>query len=208
MYSTASQDTAGKFAGEVGSSHELIQNLEYRLVDIDSDEDADVLAAWYNDARIRHFAFQHRDADAYDFIATRKSVRKKMAACRDPNFRMYFVLIDGRPIGQFSLQKNARPVQKLKDISAWVGLMIGEQKYRGMGLGKQIVREIETRALTMGFQRIELGVYEFNVQARGLYKYMRYEEFVTVPKQTWWNGRNWGSVHMEKWIIEHSFENH
>lgn len=201
MYSTASQGTVGK----TGLVHLLPKSKEhhltYRLGDFDSDTDADLLALWYNDGRIRHLAFQHKSSDSYEFIATRHSIRKKMLGMKCPNFRMYFIECDGISIGQFSIQIQATPLQKHKEISAWVGLLIGDIRFRGEGLGKEIVIEIERRALEMGACRIELGVYQFNKQALGLYETMGYVEFTIVPKQTWWNGCYWSSIHMEKWLV-------
>jgi RimJ/RimL family protein N-acetyltransferase len=50
------------------------------------------------------------------------------------------------------------------------------------------------------YNRIELGVFEFNTVAIGLYKKMGYNEIGRIEDFTYWNGKMWQDIRMEKII--------
>jgi len=49
-----------------------------------------------------------------------------------------------------------------------------------------------------GLKRIELGVFEFNENARRLYQKLGYKEIGRIPDFTYWNGKMWPDIRMEK----------
>jgi RimJ/RimL family protein N-acetyltransferase len=173
--------------------------LRYRILDTDDKSEIETLARWYNDASIRHFSFPHGDASSYrrKILSEnlRQKIRKKQAG---KNYRMYFITWNGVPIGEMSVEIGGGQLLKHRPKSAWIGLIIGEKSARGQGLGARIMKKVESIAMEMGAQRIELGVFEFNVRAIRLYEKIGYKKFGRKEETTYWHGRLWGSLHMEK----------
>lgn len=49
-------------------------------------------------------------------------------------------------------------------------------------------------------QRIELGVFEFNTNALKLYQKLGYKEINRTEDFTYWNGKMWHDIRMEKYL--------
>ncbi len=64
------------------------------------------------------------------------------------------------------------------------------------------MRYIETEIRLHGLGRIELGVFEFNENARQLYEKVGYKEIGRIEDFTYWNGKMWQDIRMEKQIGE------
>jgi RimJ/RimL family protein N-acetyltransferase len=76
-------------------------------------------------------------------------------------------------------------------------MTIGESDYRGIGLGQQIVAFLIKQAETLGAKRVELGVFEFNDPARGLYKKCGFERIGQLSQFTYHDNRWWDDIRME-----------
>ena len=63
---------------------------------------------------------------------------------------------------------------------------------------KVVLGEEEIRKA--GCKRIELGVFEFNEPAKKLYQKMGYAEIGRIPNFTFWQGKMWTDIRMEKYI--------
>jgi RimJ/RimL family protein N-acetyltransferase len=172
--------------------------LRYRQIDPYSDTDIDLIVKWFSDRRIRHLAFRHRNEESYDNLIDRENVRQKVIEKSQKNYRQYIITYNGIPIGEMSLEIGAEPIRTQKVKTAWVGIVIGEASARGQGLGYRILKKIETIALEMGAIRIELGVFEFNKRAIRLYSNAGYSMCKKELNSTWWKGKMWSSVRMEK----------
>lgn len=51
-----------------------------------------------------------------------------------------------------------------------------------------------------GLKRIELGVFEFNQQAQKLYQKLGYKEIGRIDNFTYWQGKMWTDIRMEKYL--------
>ena len=49
-------------------------------------------------------------------------------------------------------------------------------------------------------KRIELGVFEFNKPAIRLYEKAGYKEFARIENFTYWQGKMWQDIRMEKYL--------
>jgi len=109
------------------------------------------------------------------------------------------ILLDGTPVGEMSLYVNAaHAVSKLAN-TAWISIVIGEARARGVGVGRAAMENLETRARQMGVERIELGVFEHNLRARSFYEKNGYVLLPEVKKHVfWWDGRLWDDLRMAK----------
>jgi len=59
---------------------------------------------------------------------------------------------------------------------------------------------LEEEIKAQGLKRIELGVFEFNTNAIKLYRKMGFEEIGRIDDFTYWDGRMWGDIRMEKYL--------
>ena len=94
------------------------------------------------------------------------------------------------------------PEHLLKPVpgSAWIGITIGEPEARGRGIGREAMRYLEAQITAKGLKRIELGVFEFNAAAIALYRKLGYREFARIEDFTYWQGRLWKDIRMEKYL--------
>ena len=59
---------------------------------------------------------------------------------------------------------------------------------------------LEAQVRDQGLKRIELGVFEFNSPAIGLYKKMGYKEIGRIKDFTFYQGEMWADIRMEKYL--------
>ena len=59
---------------------------------------------------------------------------------------------------------------------------------------------LEEQIRAHGWKRIELGVFEFNTNAIKLYQKLGYQEFARIANFTYWEGRMWQDIRMEKYL--------
>lgn len=64
-----------------------------------------------------------------------------------------------------------RELDKLKKVGKVCRFLIGEENYRGMGIGKQVLREaLRIGFENLNFEKITLGVFDFNLGAMKCYE--------------------------------------
>ena len=83
--------------------------------------------------------------------------------------------------------------------TAWISITIGEEIARGKGIGYQALQYLEQEIRKQGLKRIELGVFEFNTAAIKLYQRAGYREIGRIPDFTYWQGKMWQDIRMEKY---------
>ncbi|WP_173917728.1 GNAT family N-acetyltransferase [Halobacillus sp. Marseille-Q1614] len=113
---------------------------------------------------------------------------------------IYLIYVDGRLVGEMNYMVDPDHLYKKDPGTAWIGITIGEPEGRGKGIGYAAIRYLEEQITRMGLKRIELGVFEFNKQAFNLYKRLGYEEITRIPEFTYWQGKMWADIRMEKYL--------
>lgn len=113
---------------------------------------------------------------------------------------MYLIYDHGQLIGEVEYQANPDHLYNKVTGSVWVGIIIGEEYARGKGIGALAMKFLEEQIKAAGFQRIELGVFEFNINAIKLYQKLGYQEIVRINDFTFWQGRLWQDIRMEKYL--------
>ncbi|PFA67115.1 GNAT family N-acetyltransferase [Bacillus sp. AFS015802] len=113
---------------------------------------------------------------------------------------MFLIYLDNKLVGEMNYMVDPGHLYKKVKGTAWVGITIGEPEGRGKGIGFKAVRYLENEIKKQGLTRIELGVFEFNRQAHKLYQQMGYQEVARIPDFTYWNGKMWSDIRMEKII--------
>ena len=97
-------------------------------------------------------------------------------------------------------QVDPRHLYKKEPGTAWIGIVIGEQAGRGRGIGVPAIQHLEEQIQRQGLKRIELGVFEFNTNAIRLYQKLGYREIARIKDFTYWDGKMWQDIRMEKYV--------
>jgi len=111
---------------------------------------------------------------------------------------IYLIYAERQLVGEISFQIDPDQLYKKEPGSAWIGINIGEEFARGKGIGSQAMQYLEQQIKAYGLHRIELGVFEFNTNAIKLYKKMGYQEIARIDDYTFWQGKRWQDIRMEK----------
>ncbi len=152
---------------------------------------------WENDQQIKYLARFNRnqaDLDASNEITIASLVQ------RIQHTAIYLIYLDQQLIGEMSYQIDPPLLLKPEANSAWISITIGEHQARGQGIGNQALAYLEQQIATQGLRRIELGVFEFNQPAFALYAKRGYHEIGRITDFTYWQGRMWADIRMEKWL--------
>lgn len=172
--------------------------MAFRPLDLARDDDVGAIVRWSNDPAIRHLHTWCPDEATYRERDTPAAARERLRKAAARGKRVDLILVDGALAGQVSLEVDPPQLHRACPGSAWFGLVIGEARARGRGVGAAAMRHIEEAARAAGCVRAEIGVFEFNAAARRLYARLGYVEFARLPAFTWWDGRMWADLRLEK----------
>lgn len=111
---------------------------------------------------------------------------------------IFLIYSGNKLVGEINYQIDPPQLFKKVEGTAWIGITIGEKEARGKRIGSQAMQFLEKEILIAGLKRIELGVFEFNKPAIALYRKMGYVEIRRIADFTFWNGRMWQDIRMEK----------
>jgi RimJ/RimL family protein N-acetyltransferase len=113
---------------------------------------------------------------------------------------LFLIYLEDQLIGEMDYQIDPKHLYKKEPGTAWIGIIIGEEMARGKGIGQRALRHLEEDIRQQGLKRIELGVFEFNANAFRLYQKAGYQEIGRIPDFTYWNGKLWQDIRMEKYL--------
>ncbi|WP_082235533.1 GNAT family N-acetyltransferase [Halobacillus massiliensis] len=113
---------------------------------------------------------------------------------------IYLIYVDGRLVGEMNYMAHFEHLYKKEPNTAWVGITIGEPEGQGKGIGRKAIKHLEEQIYQNGYKRIELGVFEFNKRAFTLYKNLGYEVIGRIDDFTYWQGKMWQDIRMEKYL--------
>jgi RimJ/RimL family protein N-acetyltransferase len=155
----------------------------------------DAIVKWYNDEEIAPFIhpnFQAAKQPPY----TKDDVRHSWK--ETPDKFNYLIFDTAQVIGELSIQRNFFMLHDNVPNTAWISICIGEKEYWGQGVAQTAMRYLETECVRLGFERIELGVFEHNARAYRLYQKMGYREIARYPDFTYSQGKWHADIRMEK----------
>jgi RimJ/RimL family protein N-acetyltransferase len=158
---------------------------------------AEAFTRWENDPLLIPLSRPNRDqAD----LERHHSITADELAQRAQHQPTYLIYLNDRLIGEMNYQIDPAHLYRKEPGTAWIGITIGEEVGRGKGFGGQALRYLEKQIALHGFQRIELGVFEFNTPAFRLYQKLSYTEIGRLEGFTYWQGRMWQDIRMEKYL--------
>jgi RimJ/RimL family protein N-acetyltransferase len=172
-------------------------NIHFEVLSVNEDLIARMIR-WYNDAEIApfiHCNFQAQEPPLF----TRTEA---LAACAYHPDKFNYLIFDGfTAIGEISITRNFFMLHHNVPGSAWVSICIGEKEYWGKGIAQLAMTFLEEECRNIGFQRIELGVFENNVRAYRRYLSLGYREIARYPEFTFSNGSWVADIRMEKYLL-------
>lgn len=172
-------------------------NIYFRELDKTKIDDFICVSNWDNDSEIKYFVRPNFSEDEISDIIPEELFEN---ALTNNNNYVYIIIADDNPIGYVSIQKDPPHLYHKVNNTAWVSIAIGDKKYRGAGIGKIAMQFLEEKCRDRGLNRIELGVFAFNINAIKLYKKSGYKEIAIVKKFTFYNGKWQDDIRMEKYL--------
>ncbi|MBT3338339.1 MAG: GNAT family N-acetyltransferase [Anaerolineae bacterium] len=170
-------------------------NIVFEKLNTPTPEIANILNKWANDPALIPVVRPNFSKEA---LESREVVTPDSLLKRLEYNQIYLIYLDGNLIGEVSFQIDPKQLYRKTPGSAWVGINIGEASARGKGVGTLAMRFLEKEIAELGLKRIELGVFEFNENAIKLYKKMGYKEIGRIDNFTYWDGKMWQDIRMEK----------
>ena len=172
-------------------------NIKFRKLVEPTADITEYISRWENDPALIPFARPNKDQEALD---AREVVTIEALEQRLEHDHMYLIYLDDQLVGQMDYQIDPKHLYKKHAGTAWIGIVIGEETARGKGIGQLALEYLENEIKLHGLGRIELGVFEFNTNAIKLYQKAGYQEIGRIPDFTFWQGRMWQDIRMEKYI--------
>lgn len=160
-----------------------------------SEEIAAAFTRWESDPELIPLSRPNQNQEDIEKIET---VTVEALAHRLERNTVFLIYSGSKLVGEISYQIDPPHLFKKVKETAWIGITIGEKEARGKGIGIQAMQFLEKQILDAGLKRIELGVFEFNKPAIALYQKMGYVEIGRIKDFTFWNGRMWQDIRMEK----------
>ncbi len=170
--------------------------IEFEKLAIPTPDIAMALNDWANDPALAHLMRPSRDKEE---LKQKVSVTTQTLLDRlERGYQIYLIYADGKLVGEMNYTVNPPQLLKKERGSAWLGIGIGEASARGKGVGVQAMQYLESEIRAQGLARMELGVFEYNERAIKLYKKMGFKEIGRIEGFTYWQGRMWTDIRMEK----------
>jgi RimJ/RimL family protein N-acetyltransferase len=171
--------------------------VEFKQLKSSSPEIAGILDKWGNDpGLIPYIRPNPTEAD----LEEHQPVTVKLLEQRLQHHQIYLIYANGQLVGEMDYQVDPPHLFKKVTGTAWIGINIGEEIARGKGVGVDAMHFLEQQARANGVKRIELGVFEFNHRAIKLYTKMGYREIGRINDFTFWQGKLWQDIRMEKYL--------
>jgi RimJ/RimL family protein N-acetyltransferase len=172
-------------------------NVQYRKLTQPTADVAERFTRWENDPALIPFIRPNPDREALD---ARKIITIEVLKQRLEHHQMYLIYLDNQLVGEIEYQVDPRYLFKKEPGTAWIGIVIGEEIARGKGIGQQALLYLESEIKHRDLKRMELGVFEFNTNAIKLYQKAGFQEIGRIPDFTFWQGKMWQDIRMEKYV--------
>ncbi len=158
---------------------------------------AEAFTRWENDPVLIPFMRPNKDQDDIDkkSVVTVEDLEERIK-----HHHIFLIHLENQLIGEMSYTIDPLHLYKKETGTAWIGIDIGEEIGRGKGVGFPAMQYLEEQINFAGYQRIELGVFEFNAKAIKLYQKLGYIEIARINDFTYWRGKMWQDIRMEKFL--------
>jgi RimJ/RimL family protein N-acetyltransferase len=172
-------------------------DIKFKQLIEPTDEIAEHFNRWENDPTLIPLIRPNKDKQAFE---ARGTVTSKDLEQRLEHHQIYLIYLEDQLVGEMDYQIDPKHLLKKEAGTAWIGIVIGEEIARGKGIGRLAMNYLEEQIKLHGFKRIELGVFEFNKPAIRLYESAGYKEIGRIADFTYWQGKMWQDIRMEKYV--------
>lgn len=172
-------------------------NIRFQKLTSPTPEIAASFSKWENDHLL--IPLTRPNLNEEDLLG-RKPVSVEDLLERIKHSHTYLIYAQGELVGEMGYKVDPAYVYKKVKGTAWISITIGEESGRGKGIGYQALRYLEEQIKLQGLKRVELGVFEFNTRAVKLYQKSGYEEIARIEDFTYWQGKMWQDIRMEKYV--------
>ncbi|HKI53625.1 MAG TPA: GNAT family N-acetyltransferase [Anaerolineales bacterium] len=152
---------------------------------------------WENDPSLAPLIRPNPNEEA---LHRKKTITEEELTKRLKHHHIYLIYFNGQLIGEMDYQIDPGHLYKKEPGTAWIGILIGEETGRSKGIGFQAMQYLEEQIKQHGSKRIELAVFEFNPIAIKLYQKLGYKEIGRINDFTFWQGKMWQDIRMEKYL--------
>lgn len=172
-------------------------NIKFAKLVAPSAEITEAFTKWENDPTLIYLMRpNHTQADLdRRSVITQEELQKQLE-----HDSIYLIYSEGQLVGEMDYQMNPAHLYKQEVNTAWLGIKIGEESARGKGIGFLAIQFLERVIKLQNVKRIELGVFEFNTNAHKLYQKLGYQEIGRIPNFTFWRGKMWTDIRLEKYF--------
>lgn len=177
--------------------NEPAHHLQFQRLREPNPEIAAALDRWANDPELVPFM---RPSRSRQELEEPVKITPETLAARLQQHPIYLIYAEGNLVGEMNYQIDPDHLYRKIPGTAWVGITIGDRSAWGRGIGTRAMRFLEERIREAGCLRIELGVFEFNTRAQHLYRKLGYREIGRIDQFTFWKGKMWQDIRMEKLI--------
>jgi len=171
--------------------------LSFTKLTTPTPEIAETFQRWENDVTLKYLT---RPNENREELERQHTISVESLVNRIKHDQMYLIYIDDKLVGEMDFQIDPSHLFKKETGTAWIGIVIGEEEARGKGIGWKAMQFLEEQIQGQGLRRIELGVFEFNANAIRLYQKAGYQEISRIPEFTYWQGKMWDDIRMEKYL--------
>ncbi|WMJ23991.1 GNAT family N-acetyltransferase [Paludicola sp. MB14-C6] len=172
-------------------------NITYQKTSADTIDDIELMCKWDNDEEIQYFIRPNFNEQNIPRITIEETIKSMKA---NQKKSVYMILCDNIKVGYISIQTDVPYLFKPDDSSAWISICIGEKAYQRMGIGERAMQFLEEKCKELYCNRIELGVFEYNLKARAFYKKVGYRTIGENKNFVYYNGKWHNDIRMEKMI--------
>jgi RimJ/RimL family protein N-acetyltransferase len=172
-------------------------NIQFKKLTEPTPSIVEAFNRWENDPAIIPLTRPNKDKED---LERREKITLNDLSKRLEHHPTYLIYLDDILIGEMNYMVDPGHLYKKEAGTAWIGITIGEPQGRGKGFGNQAIQYLEEQIKMEGLARIELGVFEFNKNAMKLYRKMGYKEIGYIENFTYWEGKMWTDIRMEKYV--------
>ena len=175
-------------------------NIQFIKFDLDNQNHLGFLVKWENDSELNHLLIPRRDDSPMESLSIETLKKRYLDS---PKFEGgTWMIQDGEKlIGYYSLMMNPGHLFKKGEETSWLGLTVGDRNYWGKGVAQKAMKHYEENSKKHKAVRIELGVFEFNKRAYDFYLKLGFQEIGRISDFTYWDGKFWQDIRMEKYLI-------
>ncbi|WP_377891090.1 GNAT family N-acetyltransferase [Alkalihalobacillus sp. R86527] len=172
-------------------------NIQFSKIEHPTTALVDMYNRWENDRSLVPLIRPNKNVEEYE---RRRKITMIDLTERLNHLHIYLIYFNNKLVGEMNYMVDPGHLLKKEPKTAWVGITIGEDEARGHGIGFDAMSYLEEEIKKDELKRIELGVFEFNTRAQKLYKRLGYKEIGRLEDFTYWDGKMWADIRMEKYV--------